>query len=105
MNPTQLLYFQLKRIHLNKELGGCVKDFGGGMHKGLGPKERAINSFWEIKHQVSEGRQLRRGGLFPFDKLEILLYYALKRKVVNFKIYKLLLLQELSWSTLCFICF
>lgn len=75
------------------------------MHKGLGPKEEAINSFWEIKHQASEGRQLRRGRVFPCDKLKSLLYGVLKRKVVHVKIYKLLLLQGLSWSTICVICF
>lgn len=75
------------------------------MHKGLGPKEGAINSFWEIKHQASEGRELRKGGVFPCHKPELLLYHVLKRKVVNFKIYKLLLLQELSPSTVCRICF
>lgn len=55
------------------------------MHKGLGPKEGAINSFWEIEHQASEGRQLRRGGVFPCDKLGSLLHCVLKRKVVHFK--------------------
>lgn len=37
---------------------------------------------FSLGNEASEGRQLRRGEIFPCDKLENFLYYVLKRKVV-----------------------